>query len=155
MIVQAQNDLIKKEKLSTIGELTARISHDLRNPLSIITLTVESIELRIHNKMDPKLDEHLPILNDAVSRITHQISQVMGFVKTIPLDIDLVSIAKILDDAIKNINIPKNIAITLPENDCSLMADSMQSDTPGKAGGLMSGAASKAVAPATCVIDNA
>jgi two-component system sensor histidine kinase HydH len=50
----------------------------------------------------------------------------MGFVKTIPLDIELVSIATILDDAIKNINIPKNIAITLPENDCSLMADSMQ-----------------------------
>jgi signal transduction histidine kinase len=126
IIVQAQNDLIKKEKLSAIGELTARISHDVRNPLSIITLTIESIELRIHNKMDPKLDEHLPILNDAVSRITHQISQVMGFVKTIPLDIELVSIATILDDAIKNINIPKNIAITLPENDCSLMADSMQ-----------------------------
>ena len=32
IIVQAQNDLIKKEKLSAIGELTARISHDLRNP---------------------------------------------------------------------------------------------------------------------------
>ena len=126
IIVQAQNDLIKKEKLSAIGELTARISHDLRNPLSIITLAIKIIELRISNKMDPKLDEHLPILHDAVSRINHQISQVMGFVKTIPLDIKLVSISKILDDSIKNINIPKNISVTLPENDLSLMADRIQ-----------------------------
>src|SRR5215467_7887267 len=63
MIVQAQNDLIKKEKLSAIGELTARISHDLQNPLTIITLIIQSIELRIHNKMDPKVDEQLPLLN--------------------------------------------------------------------------------------------
>src|SRR5262245_59127078 len=126
MIVQAQNDLMKKEKLSVIGELTARIAHDLRNPLSIMTLTIQSIELSISHKRDHKLEEHLPILHDAISRIHHQISQVMGFVKTRPLDIELVSITKILDDAIQNINMPKNIAVTLPANDCSLMADSLQ-----------------------------
>ena len=126
MIGQAQTDLIKKEKMSAVGELTARISHDLRNPLSIITLTIESLELRINKKMDPKLEEQLPILRDAVARVNHQISQVMGFVKTIPLDIELVSIAKILDDSIKNIHLPKNIIVTLPENDFSLMADSIQ-----------------------------
>src|SRR5215510_8057999 len=126
MIVQAQNDLIKKEKLSAIGELTARIAHDLRNPLHIITLAIQHIELRISQKMDPKLAEHLPILNDAVSRINHQISQVMEFVKTKPLDITMVAISTILDDAIKSIHIPNNISMTLPANDLSLMADRMQ-----------------------------
>jgi signal transduction histidine kinase len=126
IIVQAQNDLIKKEKLSVIGELTARISHDLRNPLTILILTIKILESRVSNKMDPKLDEQLPILKDAVSRINHQTSQVMGFVKTIPPDLKLVSISKILDDSIKNINIPKNISVTLPENDLSLMADRIQ-----------------------------
>ena len=126
LIVQAQNNLIKKEKLSVIGEVTARIAHDLRNPLSIITLTIQNIELRISHKMDPKLDEYLPILNDAVSRINHQISQVMGFVKTIPPEINLVSISTILDDSIKNIHIPNNISVTLPEDDFSLMADRIQ-----------------------------
>ena len=126
LIIQAQNDLMKKEKLSAIGELTARISHDLRNPLTIIALAIQSIELRISHKMDPKLDEHLPILNDAVSRINHQISQVMEFVKTKPLDITMVAISTILDDAIKSIHIPNNISMTLPANDLSLMADRMQ-----------------------------
>jgi signal transduction histidine kinase len=76
--------------------------------------------------MDPKLDEQLPILNDAIARINHQISQVIGFVKTIPLDIKLVSISKILHESIQNINIPKNISVILPENDLSLMADRIQ-----------------------------
>jgi signal transduction histidine kinase len=126
IILQTQNEVIKKEKLSIIGELTARLSHDLRNPLSVIRLSVEGIEMRINNKSDPKLDEYIPIINDAVSRINHQINQVLGFVKTIPLDKKLVSISNILDDSIKSINIPENTTITLPENDFSLMADKIQ-----------------------------
>ena len=126
IILQTQNEVIKKEKLSVVGELTARLSHDLRNPLSIIRLSVEGIEMRINNKSDTKLDEYLPIINDAVSRINHQINQVLGFVKTIPLDKKLVSISNILGDSIKSINIPENITVTLPENDFSLMADKIQ-----------------------------
>lgn len=126
VILQTQSDLIKKEKLSMIGELTARISHDLRNPLSVIKLTIQSIEMRIDKKLDPKLDEYLPLISDAVYRIDHQINQVLGFVRTIPLTIKLISMSKILDDAIKNMNIPKNISIKLPESDLSLMADKIQ-----------------------------
>src|SRR5215510_5275616 len=126
MIVQAHNDLIKKEKLSVIGELTARIAHDVRNPLHIITLAIQHIELRLRQQMDPKLEEHLPLLHDAVARINHQISQVMGFVKTRPPDIVLVSLATILDDAMQHIHMPNTIAVTFPAKDVALMADSMQ-----------------------------
>ena len=38
----------------------------------------------------------------------------------------LVSISKILQESIKNTNIPENIAITLPENDFSLIASKIQ-----------------------------
>jgi signal transduction histidine kinase len=126
LIIQAQNDLIKKEKLSTIGELTSRISHDLRNPLGLIKLTVDSIESRINKKLDPKLDEYIPILNDAIYRINHQINQVLGFVKTIPLDLKLVSLLQMLHESITNTNVPKNIKVTLPKHDFSLMASKIQ-----------------------------
>ncbi len=126
IIIQAQNDMIKKEKLSAIGELTAKLSHDLRNPLSVIRLTIQAIEMRINNKLDPKLEEYLPVINEEIARINHQINQVLGFVKTRPLNKKLVSISNILADSIKNIKVPKNISIILPENDSSLMADRIQ-----------------------------
>lgn len=126
MILQAQNDLIKKEKLSTIGELTARISHDLRNPLSVIKMSIENIESRINKNLDPKLKEYIPVINEAILRINYQISQVLGFVKTSTLDMKLVSISNILQESIKNTSIPNNISITLPENDFSLIANRIQ-----------------------------
>ncbi|HJT09719.1 MAG TPA: porin PorA family protein [Candidatus Nitrosotalea sp.] len=126
IIIHTQNEMIKKEKLSAIGELTAKLSHDLRNPISVISLTIQAIEMRIHNKLDPKLNEYLPIINEEISRINHQINQVLGFVKTRPLNKKLVSVSNILADSIRNINIPKNISIILPEKDFTLMADKIQ-----------------------------
>lgn len=126
IIIETQNELIKKERLSAIGEITARISHDLRNPLSLIKMTTESIQLRIEKKMDPKLEEYIPLIRDAVFRITHQINQVLRFVKTIPLDIRLTSVSSVLDDAIRYVQIPKNITIKIPEDDHPIMADRIQ-----------------------------
>lgn len=126
VIMDAQNELLKKERLSAIGEITARISHDLRNPLSLIKLATDSIRTRVEKKLDPKLDEYLPMINDAVLRITHQINQVLRFVKTMPLDIRLISISGVLEDSIKYVTIPQNVSITLPENDSSIMGDKIQ-----------------------------
>ena len=126
MIMETQNELIKKERLAAIGEITARISHDLRNPLSLIKLATDSIRTRVEKKLDPKLDEYLPMINDAVLRITHQINQVLRFAKTMPLDIRLISISGVLEDSIKYVPIPENVSITLPENDSSIMADKIQ-----------------------------
>ncbi len=126
VIMETQNELIKKERLSAIGEITARISHDLRNPLSLIKLATEGIQIRAEKKLDPKLDEYVPMISDAVLRITHQINQVLRFVKTMPLDIRLISISSVLEDSIKYVPIPKNVSVKLPEDDLSLMADKIQ-----------------------------
>lgn len=125
-IISTQNEMLKKERLSAIGEITAKLSHDLRNSLTTIKLSSEAMQMRLEKRIDPKMEEHIPRINDAVSRMIHQISQVLGFVKTMPLDIKLVSLSAILDDAIKYTNIPARITITAPKEDYSLMADKIQ-----------------------------
>ena len=45
------NVLLRETKLAQIGELSARLSHDLRNPLSVIKITVDMLR--------PKLEEHM------------------------------------------------------------------------------------------------
>lgn len=126
MIIQTQNELIKKVKLSSIGEITSRISHDLRNPINVIKLSAEAIEMRVAKELDPKLDEYIPVIKDAILRMTHQINQILGFVKTTPLEVKLISVSNTLKETIKIISIPKNVSVVLPEEDFSLMADKIQ-----------------------------
>ncbi|MGY5150452.1 MAG: PAS domain S-box protein, partial [Candidatus Nitrosopumilus sp. bin_68KS] len=43
--INLQEKLLKQEKLVTIGELSARLAHDIRNPLSIIQVSLENLKL--------------------------------------------------------------------------------------------------------------
>lgn len=44
----AQEALIQKERLATLGQLTATVSHELRNPLGTIQSSLYTIEKRVH-----------------------------------------------------------------------------------------------------------
>lgn len=43
-IQQQQTDLIKNERLAAIGELSAEVAHEIRNPLNSISLNIEWLE---------------------------------------------------------------------------------------------------------------
>ena len=126
IIIKAQKELLKKERLSAIGEITAKLSHNLRNSLSSIIMSSEIMQMKLEKKEDPKIEKYLPRINEATSRIIHQMNQVLGFVKTMPLDMKLISLETLLTDAIRHTNIPQGITITTPKNDYSLMADKVQ-----------------------------
>ncbi len=51
----AQSELIQQEKLTTLGRLTATVSHELRNPLG----TVRNAVYSIGDELDDTLPEHL------------------------------------------------------------------------------------------------
>jgi signal transduction histidine kinase len=125
-IIRTQNELLKKERLSAIGEITAKLSHDLRNSLTSIKMASEAMQIRLEKQIDPKINEYIPLINDAVARIIHQINQVLGFVKNMPLNMRLVSLQAILNEAIQYTEIPKGIKVTVPREDYSLMGDRIQ-----------------------------
>jgi len=86
-----QDKLLKSEKLSIVGVLAGRMAHDIRNPLAIITASLEILRLKYPDIEDVKFNK----INNAISRITHQIEDVLDFVKTSPLIIEKTSLLNI------------------------------------------------------------
>ncbi|NJK77667.1 MAG: hypothetical protein HC944_00945 [Nanoarchaeota archaeon] len=84
-INELSNELIKSERLSAIGELAARLSHDLRNPLSVIKTSVEISLIRNKDTLSPKDNEAMQRINNAITRMTNQIEDVLDYVKTTEL----------------------------------------------------------------------
>ena len=121
-----RNESISREdKLSAMGELSARVAHDLRNPLGIIKNAVELIEISSEDITDDKLKKRISMIKNAADRMLRQINDVLDFVRTRPLQLEKKSLSIILESSIKS-SVPKSIKITKPENDLSIMCDSKQ-----------------------------
>ena len=76
-VKEKADEVVKLERLSAIGELSARIAHDLRNPLSIIKNTLEMIKLKNKSNMDEKTKsqwERVERAGSIVSNLTFKLS---------------------------------------------------------------------------------
>ncbi len=79
-VTDLQNNLVQKEKLSAIGELSAGVAHKIRNPLNAISMTVQ----RLATEFDVKEDgDEFKTLNSIVKKeiihITEIINQFLQF----------------------------------------------------------------------------
>jgi signal transduction histidine kinase len=121
-IKQSDEIKLQNEKLVSIGELSARLAHDLRNPLSVIKSAVNIIKLRNPN-MDEKSLEDLNKLDRAVSRMVHQIDEVLDYVKPKPLVLNDSSLLEILHSSLERMITPDGVIIQLPKYDIKLPCD--------------------------------
>jgi PAS domain S-box-containing protein len=112
----------KIKRLSAIGELSARISHDLRNPLSVIKNTIDIIKTQNPN-LDEKTISQLARLERASLRMTHQIDEVLDYVNPKPLQLNNNSISEVLNSTMDRLVIPDKVRLSLPQKDVSVQCD--------------------------------
>ncbi len=124
MIGEIRTDLLKRERLSAIGELSSRLAHDLRNPLAIILNTIDLIKMKYDGNIPPDILNQFLIIDRATSRMTFQLDEVLNFVRHAPLDIKKNSLLEIIHTSLYRIVIPDNVSITLPKNDVEYTCDS-------------------------------
>ena len=122
-IKELTTELIKTERLSAIGELAARLSHDLRNPLSVIKSSVEITMLRNNDKFSTQDKEVIQRINKAIVRMTNQIDDVLNYVKQAPIEKNKITLSTCIKNVISWISIPTKIEITVKENDTVIFAD--------------------------------
>jgi len=113
--------LIEIERLSAIGELSARIAHDIRNPLSVIKNSLGNIKLLKNETGD--LDKTIDRCDRAVDRIAHQIDGVMDFLKDSPLESNPISFLEIIHSVIIGMPNHEKIIITMPSKDVTIFGD--------------------------------
>jgi len=119
---QSRSEL-ENERLVTIGLIAARLAHDIRNPLSVIKNTIEIMKLKLKDDVDEKTDKQLQMLAKSVARISHQIEDVLDYVRESPLQLREISFKDLLDSILNSIKKPDTINIIRPENDAMIVCD--------------------------------
>jgi signal transduction histidine kinase len=124
-IIELQSkELAKQKKMACIGEMASRLSHDLRNPLSVIRVSLEN--LVILYGIDERKQRQIERINHSIDRITNQVDNVLDYVKERPRSMTKTTTSKIITESIESITIPNGIKITIPKNDCDITCDKRQ-----------------------------
>jgi two-component system NtrC family sensor kinase len=76
---EAQQQLIQSEKLAAVGELTAGIVHDVKNPLAVIKGLAE--ELQEEGGQTPNTTKQLATIRESASRAAQIVSDLLKFAR--------------------------------------------------------------------------
>ena len=111
---------IEREKFTVLGEFASVLAHDMRNPLGTI---YNSINLISRNVGDDRGRKEVNRINRSIKRMSHQIDGVLNYVKTPRLDLESHSLGEMLGACIKDMGVPDNVRLNLPEGDTAIYCD--------------------------------
>lgn len=112
---------IRNERLTTIGEIASSMAHNMKNPLGIVKSSADILQRT--NKQNPELNEVVNRMNRAIDRISHQIDDVLNYVRITPLQKEVIKISELLQIAKKSLEIPDNISVFIPDSDIEIKCD--------------------------------
>ncbi len=117
-------ELVKSERLATIGTMASRIAHDLKNPLTIMQTYSDILSPEILSKLDYADREKWLRMQNSILDMNRIIEDVLDFARTSEIKKKPTSFLRILRLALNNVKSSYSIAIHLPEKDLSLNCDS-------------------------------
>jgi len=107
----AQDRLIKSERLAAIGELAGQVGHDIRNPLTSIKNAAYFLRKKQASFIGESGDEMLTLIDRSVEHANKIVNDLLEYSREIHLDLEEYSPKSLIDYVLLTINTPSNIKI--------------------------------------------
>ena len=91
----AQDELVKKKQLTAVGELSAVVAHEVRNPLAIITNAVSTLRRAGLETADRSM--LLTILDEESARLNHIVGDLLRYTRPIDPERQLVALRELCE----------------------------------------------------------
>jgi len=96
-VVQMEANLRQSERLAAIGELSASIAHEIRNPLAAISGSIEMLQEERAGSAESADSEHLmKIVMREVDRLNHLVSDFLNYARPRPSSPDIFLLLEII-----------------------------------------------------------
>jgi PAS domain S-box-containing protein len=110
----AQDEVIRKGKMAQLGQLTATVAHEIRNPLGTVRTSAFLLERKLKGK-NLGIEAQLERINNGVTRCDDIITQLLDFARSRKLELKPTA----LDDWLSGLveqeaqNLPAQLTITM------------------------------------------
>ena len=113
---QTQDELIRHERMSTLGQLTATVSHELRNPLGTIRTSIFTLSNKLKNK-DPVINNILERIERNIVRSDNIITELLDYSRIRALNHEETNLSSWVRSIVNEMSIPNSIKIKLEINE--------------------------------------
>ncbi len=119
---KAQADARRSERLAALGQLSAGLAHEIRNPLGVIKGSSEMLNQKLATS-DPLSAELAGYISSEVNRLSALVSRFLDFARPLHVEAHPHEIASLMDKALKSVDdqwkggpvrVTKNYAPGLP-----------------------------------------
>ena len=97
---EAQEEARRSERLAALGQLTAGLAHEIRNPLAVIKGSAETLTRRLQSA-DPLTTEVAGYITSEVNRLNSVVTRFLNFARPLKLEKRPTQIPPLLDRALK------------------------------------------------------
>lgn len=108
---EAQNRLVKTERLAAIGEVAAMIGHDLRNPLTGISGATYYLKTKFGGEANAKEKEMFGLIEKDIEYSDKIIADLLDYSRELQLELKETLLEDIVKEALSSVKVPANIKI--------------------------------------------
>jgi len=111
-LLQAQEELVRKEKLAVLGQVAGSVGHELRNPLGVMSNAVYFLQTVLADA-DGSVKEYLNIINNEIAGSNRIVSDLLDSVRTKPPQPEAVGVREIIQMTLGKLTIPAAVSVKL------------------------------------------
>ena len=126
-LLEAQEQLIRKEKLAVLGQLAGGVGHELRNPLGVMSNAVYYLKM-ILSDADENTKEYLDILSSEVRNANQIVSDLLDFSRVNSLEREKTAVHDLVFSILSRQPAPENVDVSamIPPDLPPVFVDSRQ-----------------------------
>jgi signal transduction histidine kinase len=97
---QIQAEARRSERLAALGQLSAGLAHEIRNPLGVIKGSAEMLQQKLHDS-NPLASELASYISSEVNRLSALVTRFLDFARPQHLETAMHSVADVVERALK------------------------------------------------------
>jgi len=110
---EAQESLLKSQRLAAIGEAAAMVGHDLRNPLQAIVNSLYLAEKKLESSPNVDLAEIIKTMGEQVEYANKIVSDLQDYARPLKPKLEQISVQQLVNDTFSTISAPEAVKVSV------------------------------------------